>query len=120
MSERLGAGLAASTRRRANTWRDELRGQCGGCHPVGAGPSFPSAISRACDSSPKVKADNAKPSEVAQKVRDAVGDKTFVRPGKWLSTVTIQEMTIPGVPPVRHRAVQHCLVITATEHCIGR
>ena len=61
--------------------------------------ALPLMMLAACESSPKVKADNAKPSEVAKKVRDAVGDESFVRPGKWQSTVTIQEMTIPGMPP---------------------
>jgi len=61
--------------------------------------ALPLIMLAACDSSPKVKADNAKPSEVAAKMRDATDSGTFVRPGKWQSTVTIQEMTIPGMPP---------------------
>ena len=53
----------------------------------------------ACDSSPEIKVDNARPSEVAAKVRAAGGVAEFVRPGMWLSTVTIEEMSIPGMPP---------------------
>ena len=60
---------------------------------------LPLMMLAACDSSPKVDVDNATPSEVAEEMRDAVSEETFVRPGKWLSTVTIQEMTIPGMPP---------------------
>ncbi len=60
---------------------------------------LPLALLAACDSGPSVKADNAKPSEVAAKVRAAGGGAEFVRPGKWISTVTIQEMNIPGMPP---------------------
>jgi hypothetical protein len=61
--------------------------------------ALPLILLAACDSSPKVNVDNAKPSEVAEKMGDAVGGETFVRPGKWLSTVTIQDMTVPGMPP---------------------
>jgi len=81
--------------------------------------ALPLILLAACDSSPKVKADNAKPSEVAEKMRDAVGDDSFVRPGKWRSSVTIQEMTIPGMPPefaarmkqtmAKERVVESCL-----------
>lgn len=53
----------------------------------------------ACDSAPSVKADNAKPSEVAEKIRAAGGGDTIVRPGKWQSTVTIQNLSVPGMPP---------------------
>ena len=61
--------------------------------------ALPLLMLAACDSSPRVDVDNAKPSEVAEKMQGAAGEETFVRPGKWLSTVTIQEMTIPGMPP---------------------
>lgn len=61
--------------------------------------ALPLTMIAACDSSPDVKIDNAKPSEVAAKVRAAASGAEFVRPGKWLSTVTIQDMTIPGMPP---------------------
>ena len=81
--------------------------------------ALPLMMLAACDSSPKVDVDNAKPSEVAEKMRDAVGDDTFVRPGKWVSTVTIQEMIVPGMPPemaarmkeamAQERQVESCL-----------
>jgi hypothetical protein len=73
----------------------------------------------ACDSGPDVDAKNAKPSEVAEQMRDAVAGETFVRPGKWLSTVTIEEMSMPGMPPelsarmketmAKQRQVESCL-----------
>ena len=79
----------------------------------------PLGLLAACDSSPEVKADNAKPSEVAAKVRDAVGESEFVRPGKWVTSITIAEMNIPGMPPefaakmkeqqVAARDVESCL-----------
>lgn len=61
--------------------------------------TLPLMMLAACDSGPTVKAENAKPSEVAEKVRAAGGGSTFVRPGKWVSSVTIQEMSVPGMPP---------------------
>jgi hypothetical protein len=61
--------------------------------------AVPLMLISACDSGPSVKVDNAKPSEVADKVRAAGGGSEFVQPGKWVSTVTIEEMNIPGMPP---------------------
>lgn len=73
----------------------------------------------ACDSGPEVKADNAKPSEVEAKVRAATAGGEFVRPGKWVTSIAIAEMNIPGMPPefaakmkeqqVAARDVESCL-----------
>ena len=81
--------------------------------------ALPLTIIAACDSSPDVKLDNAKPSEVAAKMREAVGDGDFVRPGKWVTSITIDEINIPGMPPefaakmkqqkVAARDVESCL-----------
>jgi hypothetical protein len=72
----------------------------------------------ACDTGPKVEADNAKPSEVAEKMRDAVGGETFVRPGKWLSTVTIQDMDMPGMPPEFSAKMREAMVARQVETCL--
>ena len=61
--------------------------------------ALPLILLAACDSSPKVEADNATPSEVAAKVRAAGTKGSFVSPGQWQSTVTIDEMNVPGLPP---------------------
>lgn len=53
----------------------------------------------ACNSEPEVSAENASAEDVAKQVRDAGGTASFVNPGKWRSTVTIEEMTMPGMPP---------------------
>lgn len=53
----------------------------------------------ACSKSPQVDAKNASVEEVAQKVREAGADGTFVNPGKWQSKVTIEEFEVPGMPP---------------------
>ena len=81
--------------------------------------ALPLTMLAACDSSPEVKAENAKPSEVAAKVRAAVSDSDFVRPGKWTTSITIDEINIPGMPPefaakmkqqkVAARDVESCL-----------
>ena len=57
----------------------------------------------ACSSElePGVEARNASVQEVAEQVRqagDGEGDQ-FIQPGKWVSTVTFEEMTAPGMPP---------------------
>ena len=53
----------------------------------------------ACNNSPKVDAKNASVAEVAQKVREADIDQSFVRPGRWESKVTVEQFEIPGMPP---------------------
>ncbi len=53
----------------------------------------------ACNSQPSVKEKNATVEQVANDVREASKGGQFVRPGKWESTVTIDEMSMPGVPP---------------------
>ena len=52
----------------------------------------------ACSKGPEVHEENASATEVANKVADAGGVTSFVRPGRWESKVTIEEMKIPGLP----------------------
>ena len=52
----------------------------------------------ACNNDPEVSARNATAQEVAKKLEAAGGSEMFVNPGKWQSTVTLEEMTIPGMP----------------------
>ena len=52
----------------------------------------------ACNKSPEVNAKNASVAEVAQKVREAGANDSFVRPGLWQSKVTIDQLDIPGMP----------------------
>lgn len=52
----------------------------------------------ACNQGPEVHAENATAEEVAREVAQAGGSDNFVRPGLWESKVTIEEMTMPGVP----------------------
>lgn len=53
----------------------------------------------ACHSAPSVTAANASTEEVSAKVAAAAAGGQFVSPGHWDSTMTIKEMTIPGMPP---------------------
>ena len=52
-----------------------------------------------CDSGPEVDARNASASDVAKQVRQSGVTSNFVNPGRWESKVTIEEMTMPGMPP---------------------
>lgn len=51
----------------------------------------------ACNQGPEVREENASVAEVEKKVADAGGAAGFVRPGRWESKVTIEEMAIPGM-----------------------
>ena len=53
----------------------------------------------ACGSGPIVTATNASATDVAAKVKAASLDAPFVSPGHWQMTMTVKEVTIPGMPP---------------------
>ena len=53
----------------------------------------------ACNNQPSVSVQNASVGEVASKVAEAHGSGALVSPGKWVTTVVVDEMTIPGMPP---------------------
>jgi len=57
------------------------------------------ALLAACNRSPTIEATNASRAEVANKIAAAGGAESFVRPGKWATTVSIDEMAVPGMPP---------------------
>jgi hypothetical protein len=52
----------------------------------------------ACGSKSSISEKNASVEQVANSVREASGDQGLVNPGKWQSTVTIEEMSMPGMP----------------------
>ena len=70
---------------------------------------LPLIATAACDSGPEVKADNAKPSEVAAKMRDAAGKGSFVRPGEWQQTVSLLKIEAPGMPPEAREYMQRAM-----------
>ena len=51
----------------------------------------------ACNNSPEVHEENASVADVQNKVANAVKGDSWVRPGRWESKVTIEEMSIPGM-----------------------
>jgi hypothetical protein len=53
----------------------------------------------ACNKQPEVHAQNASVEEVANKVQAASSGEAMVRPGEWESNTTVEEMSIPGMPP---------------------
>ncbi len=53
----------------------------------------------ACNSEPEVRAENASVEDVAESVGAAAGSGNFINPGLWRTSMTIDEMTVPGMPP---------------------
>jgi hypothetical protein len=51
----------------------------------------------ACNNSPEVHEENASIAQVQDKVAKVVNGDAFVRPGRWESQVTVQEMVVPGM-----------------------
>jgi hypothetical protein len=53
----------------------------------------------ACQREPEVSVENASVEEVAGEVAQATGDEANrIRPGRWASTMTIEELSAPGLP----------------------
>jgi hypothetical protein len=52
-----------------------------------------------CNSEPQVDVKNASVEEVADKVAEAGGSEVMFRPGLWQSKVTVEDVSIPGMPP---------------------
>jgi hypothetical protein len=73
----------------------------------------------ACNREPQVQAKNASVEEVAKKVADAGGADSFVRAGKWSSTVTLDEMSAPGMPPQAAAQMKQVFARThSVESCL--
>ena len=78
--------------------------------------AFPLA---ACGSEPSVDEKNASVEEVAEKVREASRGDQFIRPGKWLSSVTIEEMDMPGMPPEAAEQMKRMMAQShSSESCL--
>jgi hypothetical protein len=72
-----------------------------------------------CGSKPTVNEKNASVEEVSQKVSEATKAEGFIRPGKWQSTVNIEQMTMPGMPPQAAEQMKKMLAQTqTTETCL--
>ena len=68
---------------------------------------------------PTVSEENASVEEVSEKVREASRNDSFVRPGKWVSTVKIEQMEMPGMPPQAAEQMKRMIAQThTTESCL--
>lgn len=68
-----------------------------------------------CNRSPSIEAHNASIADVAAKVKAAGGAESFVRAGKWQTSVTIDSMDAPGMPP---EASQTMKSMSAKAHVV--
>jgi hypothetical protein len=59
--------------------------------------AVPALLLSGCNKGVEMK--NASTSDVAKQVEAATADGQFVSPGRWESTMTMVDMTMPGMPP---------------------
>lgn len=79
--------------------------------------ALPLLILAACDHSPTVEAENASVAQVADKVREVGGDSAMtVRPGQWESSVELESIDIPGMPPQAAAQMKKTMASVATGH----
>lgn len=68
---------------------------------------------------PSVDEENASVEEVSERVREASEDGGLLRPGRWSTTVSIEEMDMPGVPPEAAEQMKRMVAQTHTaESCL--
>ena len=80
-------------------------------------PLVPLLFLVACDNTPKVEAENASIEEVAGKVREAnEGKAMIVRPGQWESSVELESIEVPGMPPEAVAQMKKTMARVATGH----
>ena len=80
-------------------------------------PIAPLIFLAACDNSPRVEAENASIEEVAGKVRAAnEGSAMIVRPGQWESSVQLESIDVPGMPPEAVAQMKKTMARVATGH----
>ena len=73
----------------------------------------------ACGSGADVNEKNASVEEVAEKVREASDDDGLVNPGKWVSTVKIENVDLPGMPAEAAEQMKQMIAQTHTnESCV--
>src|SRR5690349_21102390 len=53
----------------------------------------------ACDKGPEINVKNASVGEVADKVREAGAEGSFIDPGRWQTKITVLDIDVPGMPP---------------------
>ena len=68
-----------------------------------------------CGSQPTVREENASVEEVSEKVREASRDQGLIRPGQWASSVTVERMDMPGMPPQAAEQMKRMIAQTHTS-----
>ena len=75
----------------------------------------------ACNSEPEVDLDNASQEEVAEALADAGAADVFVNPGQWQTTVTLEDMNVPGMPAEMAEQMKAQMnAVETTESCLTR
>lgn len=77
------------------------------------------ALPLAACGGPSVNEENASVEEVSEKVAEASKNRELIRPGKWLSSVTVEEMSMPGMPAQTAEHMKRMIADTHTsESCV--
>lgn len=72
-----------------------------------------------CGSEPTVREENASIEDVSESVREASREQGLIRPGKWSSSVTIERMDMPGMPPQAAEQMKRMIARThSSETCL--
>ena len=78
------------------------------------------AVPIAACGGPSVSEENASVEEVAEEVRKASRDQGLIRAGKWASSVTIEQMSMPGMPPQAAEQMKQMIAQThSSESCLS-
>ena len=77
------------------------------------------ALPLAACGGPTVSEENASVEEVSERVAEASRNQEFIRPGKWQSSVKIESMEMPGMPPQAAEQMKRMIAETHTsESCL--
>ena len=73
----------------------------------------------ACGSKPAVDERNASVEEVANRVAEVSQAEGTIRPGRWQSTMTLEQMDTPGIPPEAQAQMKKMFSqARVTENCV--
>ena len=73
----------------------------------------------ACGSQPSVREENASVEEVSEKVREASRDQGLIRPGQWASSVVVERVDMPGMPPQAAEQMKRMIAQThSSQTCL--
>ena len=72
----------------------------------------------ACGSGAQVEAENASVAEVQAKIKDATGAPEMLTPDRWESTVRIEKVDVPGMPPELAERMQKAMAGRTSASCL--